>query len=216
MTECFINETIGNFLLFGIAIPLHQGWPVFIWLISFLCIRIHLGGYHAPHHWLCLVISTFVGISSIFFNWIWNSISGYSILILFFCDAYILFTKAVIHENHPMTQKKLRRERFLLLINTFLINTIVLASLLTQKSWYPPILSGIFCSVVMSIIAKFQKQTRQWFNISHLAYQSCLASWYLPFHLTRNRHPSAVFRQRISPDGTTLEKAVYKPCSARS
>ena len=91
-TECFINETIGNFLLFGIAIPLHQGWPVFIWLISFLSIRIHLGGYHAPHHWLCLVISTFVGISSIFFNWIWNSISGYSILILFFCDAYILFT----------------------------------------------------------------------------------------------------------------------------
>lgn len=160
-TECFINETIGNFLLFGIAIPLHQGWPVFIWLISFLSIRIHLGGYHAPHHWLCLVISTFVGISSIFFNWIWNSISGYSILILFFCDAYILFTKAVIHENHPMTQKKLRRERFLLLINTFLINTIVLASLLTQKSWYPPILSGMFCSVVMSIIAKFQKQTRQ-------------------------------------------------------
>ena len=111
-TECFINETIGNFLLFGIAIPLHQGWPVFIWLISFLSIRIHLGGYHAPHHWLCLVISTFVGISSIFFNWIWNSISGYSILILFFCDAYILFTKAVIHKNHPMTQKKLRRERF--------------------------------------------------------------------------------------------------------
>lgn len=105
-TECFINETIGNFLLFGIATPLHQGWPVFIWLISFLSIRIHLGGYHAPHHWLCLVISTFVGISSIFFNWIWNSISGYSILILFFCDAYILFTKAVIHENHPMTQKK--------------------------------------------------------------------------------------------------------------
>ena len=84
------------------------------------------------------------------------------------------------------------------------------------KNWYPPILSGIFCSVVMSIIAKFQKQTRQWFNISHLAYQSCLASWYLPFHLTRNRHPSAVFRQRISPDGTTLEKAGYKPCSARS
>ena len=65
-TECFINETIGNFLLFGIAIPLHQGWPIFIWLISFLSIRIHLGGYHAPYHWLCLVISTFVGISSIF------------------------------------------------------------------------------------------------------------------------------------------------------
>ena len=65
-TECFINETIGNFLLFGIAIPLHQGRPVFIWLISFLSIRIHLGGYNAPYHWLCLVISTFVGISSIF------------------------------------------------------------------------------------------------------------------------------------------------------
>lgn len=156
-TECLISETIGNFLLFSIALPLHQGWPVFIWLISFLSIRIHLGGYHAPYHWLCLVISTFVGISSIFFNRIWISISGYSILVLFFCDAYILFTKAVIHKNHPMTQEKLRRERFLLLINTFLINTIVLASLFTQKYWYPPILSGIFCSVVMSIIAKLQK-----------------------------------------------------------
>jgi len=55
---------------------------------------------------------------------------------------YILFTKAVIHENHPMTHKKLRRERFLLLINTFLINTMVLASLLTQKTGIHP-----FCLV---------------------------------------------------------------------
>lgn len=160
-TECFINEAIGNFLLIGIALPLNQGWPVFIWLISFLSIRIHLGGYHAPYHWLCLIISTFVGISSIFLNWVWSSIRGYSILILVFCDAYILFTKAVIHKNHPMTQKKLRHERFLLLINTFLINAVAIGSLFAKKNWYPPILSGIFCSVIISIVSKFQKQTGQ-------------------------------------------------------
>lgn len=81
-TECFINETIGNILLFCIALPLHQEWSILIWLISFLSIRIHLGGYHAPYHWLCLTISTFIGICSILFNWIWILLYGYSILIL--------------------------------------------------------------------------------------------------------------------------------------
>lgn len=160
-TECFINEMIGNLLLFCIALPLHQEWQIFIWLISFLSIRVHLGGYHAPYHWLCLTISTLVGISSILLNWIWIFIKNYSILILFICDIYILFTKAVVHENHPMTQKKLHRERFLLLINTFLINIIVIVFLLSHNNWYAPILSGIFCSVVMSIVAKFPKQTGQ-------------------------------------------------------
>ena len=152
---------IGNLLLFCIALPLHQEWHIFIWLFSFLSIRIHLGGYHAPYHWLCLTISTFVGISSIFLNWIWIFIRNYSILVLFICDIYILFTKAVVHKNHPMTQKKLHRERFLLLINTFLINIIVIVFLLSHNNWYAPILSGIFCSVVMSIVAKFPKQTGQ-------------------------------------------------------
>ncbi len=160
-TECFINEMIGNFLLFCIALPLHQEWQILLWLISFLSIRTHLGGYHAPCHWLCLTISTFVGISSIFFNWLWISIRNYSVLVLFLCDTYILFTKAVVHKNHPITQKKLHRERFLLLINTFIINVIVIICLFSHNNWYPPILSGIFCSVVMSIAAKFPKQTGQ-------------------------------------------------------
>lgn len=158
-TECFINETIGNILLFCIALPLHQGWPILIWLISFLSIRVHLGGYHAPYHWLCLTISTFIGIISIFFNRIWILIGWYSILILFLCDAYILFAKAVVHKNHPMTPKKSHRERVLLLINTLLINIVVIVSFFAHNNWYPPILSGIFCSVVMSIVAKFPKKT---------------------------------------------------------
>lgn len=160
-TECFINEMIGNFLLFCIALPLHQGWQILIWLISFLAIRIHLGGYHAPYHWLCLTISTFAGSSSIFFNWIWILIGNYSILVLFLCDAYIFFTKAVVHKNHPMTQKKLQRERFLLLINTLIINVIIIVCLFSHNHWYPPILSGIFCSVVMSVMAKIPNQTGQ-------------------------------------------------------
>ena len=158
-TECFLSEMIGNFLLFCIALPLHQGWPMLLWLISFLSIRIHLGGYHAPYHWLCLLISTFVGISSIFFNWIWMSIKSYSILVLLLCDIYILLTKAVVHKNHPMSLKKLHKERFLLLINTSIINIIVIVCLVVRNNWYFPILSGLFCSVAMSVIAKFPKHT---------------------------------------------------------
>lgn len=153
-TECFINEMTGNLLLLCIALPLDQEWSVLIWLISFLSIRIHLGGYHAPYHWLCLTISTLVGISSIFFNRIWILMKYYSILILLLCDAYILFTKAVVHKNHPMTQKKLHRERYLLLINTFIINLFVIVCLFCHNNWYAPVLSGIFSSVAMSIAAK--------------------------------------------------------------
>ncbi|MFR5618067.1 MAG: accessory gene regulator B family protein [Clostridium sp.] len=66
-TRCFVNETIGNFLLFGTGYHYIRDGPYsFMAHFFFLSIRIHLGGYHAPYHWLCLVISTFVGISSIF------------------------------------------------------------------------------------------------------------------------------------------------------
>ncbi len=158
-TECFISEMIGNFLLFCIALPLHQGWAMLLWLISFLSIRIHLGGYHAPYHWLCLLVSTFIGISSIFFNWIWISIKGYSLLVLLLCDAYIFLTKAVVHKNHPMSPKKLYRERLLLLINTFIITIVVVVCLFVGNNWYSPILSGLFCSVGMSLITKFPKRS---------------------------------------------------------
>lgn len=157
-TECFINEMAGNLLLFCIALPLHQGWSMLIWLVSFLSIRIHLGGYHAPYHWLCLGISTFAGISSIFFNWVWVSIRGYSILVLMLCDAYILLSKAVVHKNHPMSPKKLHRERFRLLISTFILNILILVPFLAHENWYPPILSGLFCSVIMSLVAKIQSR----------------------------------------------------------
>ena len=85
-TECFLSECIGNVLLFAVALPLHQGTSMLIWLLSFLSIRTHLGGYHAPTHWLCLIISTLVGIGSLFFNWIWTKLGMYSILVLILCD----------------------------------------------------------------------------------------------------------------------------------
>lgn len=152
--ECFISECIGNILLFAIAFPLHKEYMMLIWLISFLSIRIHIGGYHATSHRMCLIISTLIGVSSILFNWIWSRIEIYSLLILILCDIYILFTKAVVHPNHPISLKKAYRERCFLLISTIIENIIIFACFLLHYDWYAPILSGIFCAVLMSLVKK--------------------------------------------------------------
>lgn len=80
-TECFISECIGNILLFTIAFPLHEEYMMLIWLISFLSIRIHIGGYHANSHWMCLVISTLIGVSSILLNFSPKGTQGAMLLI---------------------------------------------------------------------------------------------------------------------------------------
>ena len=153
-TECFLSECIGNVLLFAVALPLHQGTSMLIWLLSFLSIRTHLGGYHAPTHWLCLIISTLVGIGSLFFNWIWTKLGMYSILVLILCDGYIIFTKAIMHPNHPISTSKSKRERCILLINTAVESIIIFIFIYLQNNWYAPIISGIFCAVLMSLMAK--------------------------------------------------------------
>lgn len=153
-TECFISECIGNILLFAIAFPLHEEYRILIWLISFLSIRIHIGGYHADSHWMCLIISTLVGASSILLNWIWSRLGIYSLLILTLCDAYILFTKAVIHPKHPISAQKAHRERYFLLINTIIENIIIFTCFILHYDLYAPILSGIICAVLMSFAKK--------------------------------------------------------------
>lgn len=153
-TECFISECIANILLFIIAFPLHKEYAMLIWLISFLSIRIHLGGYHAASHWMCLIISTLIGAGSILLNRIWSALGIYSLLVLILCDAYILFTKAVVHPNRPISSQKAHRERCFLLINTVIENAIIFACFLLHYDCYAPILSGIFCAVLMSLVKK--------------------------------------------------------------
>lgn len=152
--ECFISECIANILLFAIALPLHQGRMMLFWLISFLAIRVHIGGYHASTHWMCLIISTLVGIGSLPLNELWFLLGIYSLLILLLCDAYILFTKAVTHPKHPVSPEKARRERRRLLISAAVENVILLACFALHWNWYAPILSGMFCAVAMSVAGR--------------------------------------------------------------
>ena len=107
-TECFLSELMGNILLFLIAILIHQKLAIFIWLISFLPIRIHLGGYHASSHWFCLIISTIIGISSIIFNHLWETLDYYLFIILLLCDIYIIFSRAIVNPKHPLSKEKLQ------------------------------------------------------------------------------------------------------------
>lgn len=152
--ECFISECIGNVLLFAVALPLRQGWMMLFWLISFLAIRVHIGGYHASTHWMCLIVSTLVGVASLPLNHLWLRLGIYSLPVLLLCDAYILFTKAVTNPKHPVSPQKARRERRRLLISAAAENVILLACFALHWTWYAPILSGMFCAVAMSLAGR--------------------------------------------------------------
>lgn len=60
--ECIISELIADLILFLYTIPQHNTIDAIIWLTAFLSIRIHIGGYHASNHTLCLLISTIISI----------------------------------------------------------------------------------------------------------------------------------------------------------
>lgn len=63
--ECIINITIPLIVIFVYSLFQHSCIEMIIWSFSFLLLRNYLGGYHAPTHISCLIISCIYGIVSI-------------------------------------------------------------------------------------------------------------------------------------------------------
>lgn len=62
--ECILNSAITIFLIGTASLFMHQFPQILIWLAAFVLLRRHFGGYHAPNHFLCITLSSCLGITA--------------------------------------------------------------------------------------------------------------------------------------------------------
>ena len=67
-TECILNSSITIFFIIIASFFMHQFPQILIWLGAFVLLRNHFGGYHAPNHFLCITISSLLGITAMLFH----------------------------------------------------------------------------------------------------------------------------------------------------
>ena len=98
-TECILNSSITIFFIIIASFFVHQFPQILIWLGAFVLLRNHFGGYHAPNHFLCITISSLLGITAMLFHHFPIYSDPLFVLILYIIS--ILYTIFLVPVNNP-------------------------------------------------------------------------------------------------------------------
>lgn len=157
--ECTLSELLANAILIIVACFLHLLPSSLIWLICFTALRIHVGGYHASNHTLCILESTIIGILCSYLSTQFTySIISMSV-ILFLSSIAILKYAPAVHPNHPISQAYqhilLHRSLLILAIESSLS---ILCFLLLPPVYATAIINSILSCVLLMILGHLNKE----------------------------------------------------------
>lgn len=158
--ECFLNLLISDVLLYGFGLLTGSFLYLFVWSVSFLLLRINIGGIHAPAHWSCILSGFLLGISTLLFNHVWAYIPLLMPVVLIAAFLNIVFFAPVVHENHPISdrqRRKAKRKAFMILLSEM---AIVAVCFFGHLNFFQPVMSGIFFSTILSYMQTFTSRVR--------------------------------------------------------
>ena len=159
--ECFLNLLICNSLLLFFGFSTHHLIEILLWIISFSCLRHHIGGYHANSHISCISLSVLLGILSITINTIFETQPILIYIPIIFCIFCIAKLAPVLHLNHPITDVQKRKAHTNAII-TLLVELISFFFLyLNQLTIAYSIITGIFTASLCCLMGhiKNRKET---------------------------------------------------------
>ncbi len=149
--ECFLNTAITVFILFLWSILTHSLLETFCWIITFIILRHHAGGFHAPTQFTCILTSSLLGIS----NWLIIQsvkLSMMPILIISSCCIIVCLLLAPIDSTKLILSKKERRTHKIISIFILILGT--LASLILPINISSSIMYAFFCTCVLIVVKK--------------------------------------------------------------
>ena len=144
--ECTISSlfVIATTLLFALLIG-KTGITV-IWFLFFLPLRHTSGGLHASSHIGCFLISITIGIACILLNSVFKNHIAIIVVGNFIIIIIIFLCAPVLHINHPVSKKRLRKIKRTVRIIITIQSGLVVFFLLTK--WY-----AIAAAAVLGILA---------------------------------------------------------------
>ena len=142
--ECFLNLLVSDLLLYGFGFLTGNFLYLFLWSVSFLLLRINIGGIHAPAHWSCILSGFILGLSTLLFNHVWAYIPLLMPVVVIAAFINIGFLAPAVHENHPVSDRQKRRARKKAFLILMCETMIAAGCFLGHYHLYQPVMSGIF------------------------------------------------------------------------
>lgn len=158
--ECTLSTLLILVLLIAVGFILHKPVYMAVFIITWLPIRMLVGGSHANTHWMCTLVSVGLGTASV---WLSDAIGGIPaavIIVLCVCCYLVFFLFApVIHENHPISKRRYRRTRIAARIFSAVECGAIVILAITASAMTAPAFMGCFTTAVFCIVGWFCKNT---------------------------------------------------------
>ena len=151
--ECLINQLISGGLLLIVGFLTNHVLELLVWSFSYSILRINLGGLHAPTHFWCIVIGTFIGASSMFVSSFWQSHIYLTIICLALAVVASVIIAPVSHKHKQHLQehrKKIKQKVIVTLVCECLV--IIIFALLGLKIIASYIVSGIIMATALAVL----------------------------------------------------------------
>lgn len=148
--ECFVNEIISDSLLLLFACLFKRPFQMVIWLLFFTIIRINVGGYHAKTHYKCILLSTLLGCICIM---VYPFLPLTYMRILSILSLIIIIKIApVIHENHPVSEKRKKQIRLAALLISTSEVLLILITFQYNHSFAAIVFTSLSAAALLGII----------------------------------------------------------------
>ncbi|MBR5947312.1 MAG: accessory gene regulator B family protein [Clostridia bacterium] len=158
--ECTLSTLLILVLQIVAGLVIGKPMHILVFILSWLPIRMIVGGAHANTHFTCTLISVGLGVLSILFS---ESLIKTQLLLLIvllligYC--VLFFTAPVIHKNHPISQQRFDKTRTIARIYAAVECAAVITLMVLKSTIAMPALMGYLSTASLLLIGWFSKNT---------------------------------------------------------
>lgn len=156
--ECTMGTSLVLIILFLYAIIAKQGMYMLIYIVSWLPLRVFVGGAHAHTHIGCNLTSIGLGILSVAFTEYLYKIPIYAIIpITALCCLIFYIVAPVIHKNHPVSKERILKMRSFARVYSAVIGVLLCICCAIHTKYFVPIFMAYFTTAASAVIGYFSK-----------------------------------------------------------
>lgn len=153
--ECFINLLISDGLLLIIGLLTHRVIYLLIWSVSFILLRVNLGGLHASSHFWCILIGTAIGASSMAISPLWVTHTNTAVICAVLAALIAIIIAPVPHKNKKHVQKQRRKIKLMVAVTVSAEGIAVLTFYSVNPLISAYIVSGLVIATALAVAGLF-------------------------------------------------------------
>ena len=133
--ELILSQIVSILIIFLTGLVLGFGWETFLFLVSFVCLRIFCGGFHANSYHNCFISSTIITFLVVGSGCLIGKfeVFWFAIIVMIISSMILIFKGPFINSKHPLSLKRIHinMKKFYYII--FVENISILFFLFTQQ-----------------------------------------------------------------------------------